>query len=259
MLTSLRRLQHRFVRSNGSPQGAVKVGWLLRTDKAAFIWQSPRRFSRDLPGAASAKCVQKCPAVLDYEASFFEVPCPIDAHLRVGMGGDSPHLINVEGEQSAIRSSYLNRMVHIMRRSEWRHPQRPVIQVTTPYTFVADESVFMNQMPPLLHYRDPQWPGVVIGGRYPVHLWPRQLMWAFEWHDLSKDLILRRGEPWFYVRFEPVDASRAVKLVEAELTPELMEYINGMSAVTNYVKRTFSLFETAQDRRPARLLVEKHR
>ena len=30
-------------------------------------------------------------------------------------------------------------------------------------------------------------------------------MWAFEWHDTTKDLILRRGEPLFTVRFEGPD------------------------------------------------------
>jgi len=240
-------------------RGVVKVGWLLQADKAGFIWEAPRRFSRDLPAAASAKSVQNCPAVLEYEASFFEIPCPIDAHLRVVLEGDKPHLINVDGEHSTVRRQYLERMVHIMKRSEWRNPQRPVIQILTPYTFVADESVVINQMPPLLHYRTPAWPGLPIGGRFPVHLWPRQLMWAFEWFDVSQDLVLRRGEPWFYVRFDTLNPSKQVKLVEAELTDELQEYFQGMAAVTNYVRRTFSLFRIAEERRPAQLLVERRR
>ena len=75
----------------------------------------------------------------------------------------------------------------------------------------------------------------------------------------SRNLILRRGEPWFYVRFETEDPSRPVRLIEAEMTPQLKEYVGGLNAVTNYVNRTFSLFSTARERRPKRLLVPKQR
>ncbi len=57
--------------------------------------------------------------------------------------------------------------------------------------------------------------------------------------------------------FETSDPSRPVRLVEAELTPELAEYRRGMSGVTNYVNRTYSLFRTAQERRPPRLFTPK--
>ena len=99
----------------------------------------------------------------------------------------------------------------------------------------------------------------MIGGRFPTHIWPRILMWAFEWHDTTQDLVLRRGEPWFYIRFETMDPSRQVRLVEAEMTPELRAYCNGMDGVVNYVNRTFSLFQTAERRRPPKLLVRAER
>jgi hypothetical protein len=85
------------------------------------------------------------------------------------------------------------------------------------------------------------------------------MMWAFEWYDTSRELSLRRGEPWFYVRFETHDPSRPVRLLEADNTPELKQYLAGLSTVTNYVNRTFSLFETAKARRPKTLLVPKKR
>jgi hypothetical protein len=47
-----------------------------------------------------------------------------------------------------------------------------------------------------------------------IDVWPRMHMWALEWHDLSKDLTLKRGEPLFYVRFETTDPSSAVRLFE---------------------------------------------
>ena len=43
------------------------------------------------------------------------------------------------------------------------------------------------------------------------------------------------------------------------MTPQLREYMQGVASVTNYVSRTYSLFETARSRRPKTLLIEKQR
>ena len=168
-------------------------------------------------------------------------------------------LIDRMGDQSPVRRRHLNDMIAIVPQKEWRHPKRPIIQIITPYTFLADDPVYMTQLPPFLHYRDPALPGVMIGGRMPIDVWPRVLMWAFEWFDTSKDLILRRGEPWFYTRFELPNPSQRVRLVEAQLTPELKQYFNGLNGVANYVKQTFSLFSIARQRRPKQLLVKVSR
>ena len=70
----------------------------------------------------------------------------------------------------------------------------------------------------------------MIDGRMPIHIWPRPLMWAFEWYDTNKPLVLKRGEPWFYLHFETSDPSRRVRMVEAEMTPALGEYLSGLQA-----------------------------
>jgi hypothetical protein len=239
----------------------AEVGWVLETNKAGFIWDGPRKLSLDHPGSKHAKALNYCPAVVDHEARLVEVPCPIDLNLRFSWPDKSkpPDLINAAGDQSTVRPKHLREMIALVSPKEWRHPNRPVLQVITPYLFIADEVVYMTQLPPFSHYRSTPWPGLLIGGRFPIHIWPRALMWAFEWHEPSKDLVLRRGEPWFYVRFETEDPSRPVRLVEAQMTPELKEYAAGASAVTNYVNRTFSLFNTARERRPEKLLVPKRR
>lgn len=239
---------------------AVDIGWLLDTDKARFIWSEPQRVKRSDPAPAHAKAVNYCPAVLDHEARLFEVACPIDVRLQFRRDREGrPVLVNGDGDQSTIRAKHLNQMVALVSEKEWRHPQRPVIQIITPYIFVSDEPVWMTQMPPYLHYRKDQLPGTLIGGRLPIHIWPRPMMWALEWHDPSQDIVLHRGEPWFYVRFDTHDPTRPVRLVEAERTPELEEQMKGVSAVANYVNRTSALYKVAEERRPERLLVPKTR
>ena len=238
----------------------VDVGWILDTDKARFIWAEPRRIHRGDPPARHAKSVNYCPGVLDHEARLFEITCPIDLRLRFARNDKGvPVLINADGDKSAIRNKHLNAMLAIVSEKEWRHPERPVVQIITPYIFLSDEPVFMTQLPPFLHYRPDPWPGAVIGGRLPIHVWQRPMMWAFEWYDTTRELVLKRGEPWFYTRFEAHDPSRPLRLYEAERTPELVEHIQGASAVANYVNQTSQLFKVAQERRPERLLVRKAR
>jgi hypothetical protein len=243
----------------GRPR-AVDIGWVLDTDKASFIWDAPARVRRTAGTSAHAKSVDYCPAIHDYEARLFEVPCPIDLRLRFRRDDKgAPQLVNAAGDAATIRSKHLNQMLALVSEREWRHPQRPIIQIITPYVFVADEPVYMTQMAPVTHYRPRPWPGVLIGGRLPIHIWPRQMMWAFEWWDTAEELVLKRGEPWFQLRFETVDPSRPVRMFEAEMTPALREHIQGLSSVSNYVNRTFSLFKTAQARRPEVLLQRKRK
>jgi hypothetical protein len=244
----------------GPQRRVVDVGWALTNATSSFIYDAPRAVTRNDIVPKHAKSASYCPAVLDHEARLFEIPCPFDLELGYHLDDKGqPMLRNIAGDQSAIRSKHLGQVSSLAARKEWRHPDRPMIQIITPYVFLADEPVYMTQLPPFGYYRDPPLPGCLVGGRLPIHIWPRQMMWALEWYEPSKPIKLKRGEPWFYVRFETHDPSRPVRMVEAQMTPELDEYMKGLAGVTNYVQRTFSLFNTAKERRPERLLVKKER
>jgi hypothetical protein len=250
----LPKLRHRVLST--SNHHVVEVGWLLQTEQAGFIWDAPRLFKRTEPPPEHSKSVGFCPSVIDGETRIFEVPCPFDLHLRIKINDSGEaKLIDAAQDKSSVEPRSLAQIALVPTRKEWRHPNRPILQIRAPYTFVADETVYLTQLPPFLHYREPQWPGVFIGGRIPIHVWPRPLNWAFEWYDTNKDLVLSRGEPWFYVRFETSDPSRHVRLVEAQITPEVRTYLAGINGVVKYVNKSFSLFGIAQQRRPERLLV----
>lgn len=242
------------------PRSALQVGWAIQQDKGSIIWDAPRPYLRKLPAPRSSKSVQMCPAALDFDARHFVVDCPVDIHIRYKIDDQKkPTIIHVPGAQGTIRSNYLGKMVHMVSPTEWRHPERPIVQVSTPYLFITDAPLYVSQLPPYLDYADPPLPGTIIAGRFPADIWPRHMMWAFEWHDTTKDIVLQRGKPWFYVRFEGLDPSRPVKLVEADIRPEVQAYIDSISTVTNYVNRTFSLFDRARARRPKQLLYPKAR
>jgi hypothetical protein len=195
--------------------------------------------------------------VLDFDRRHFTINCPIDVHLRLNLTAAGMDVTNMLEEKSPIRSEALQRRIVFQPRHEWRNPQRPVLQMLTPHVFVSDDPVYVNQYPPILHYAGDTRPGIQISGRFPIDIWPRALMWAFEWHDTTKDLILRRGEPLFSVRFEGPDPAAHVRLVEATKTPELESFMSSITGVTELVGQTYSLFKNARERRPAKLLVPK--
>jgi hypothetical protein len=241
---------------NGTAEsGPVTVGWVLQDPKGSIIFEPPTRVRSVEMNRTHAKSASRCPAVINMESRYFEIKCPFDMHLQYGRDKDGkPVLQNMLGERSPIRPKKLREHVHLVDEVEWRYKDRPTIQLSLPYIFIADEPVYMTQLAPFMHYSREPMPGTIFGGRFPVNIWPRPLQWAFEWHDLQKPLILKRGEPLFYVLFETTPQERAVQVVEAQDTPELRAYIEMISGAVNYVNQTFSLFKAAEERRPAKLV-----
>ena len=92
-------------------------------------------------------------------ARHFAINCPIDLHLRLNMAGGGLDIINVLAEKSPIRSNALQQWIVFQPRHEWRHPQRPVLQMLTAYVFVSDDPVYINQYPRILHFSSDTRPG----------------------------------------------------------------------------------------------------
>ena len=244
----------------GPGQGPLTVGWFLAQDKAAVLYDPPERVQIRPPNRAHAKSASRCPAVIQLESRYFLVKGPFDLHI--GFQRDDKGkavLVNRAGANSPIRSSKLNEVLTLVSESEWRFPDRPTIQLHLPYYFIADEVVYLTQLAAFAHYRPDPLPGTIFGGRFPISIWPRPLMWAFEWHEPQKDLILKSDEPLFYVQVEVMDPRRAAQVVADERTAELQTYLEQISGVVNYVNQTFSLFKAAEGIRPKKLLVHKAR
>lgn len=240
--------------------GPVVVGW-MRTDVAAsIIYDPPTRVRSPDLNRTHAKSASRCPAVINLESRYFEIKCPFDLNLQlVRDDKGKPAIRNNLGEASPVRGNKLREMISIVPEQEWRYKERPTIQLSLPYLFLADEPVYMAQLAPFMHYRAEPWPGTLFGGRFPINVWPRVLQWAFEWWDTSKPLILKRGEPLCYLNFETTPQERAVQVVESERTPAVKEYLDAISGAVNYVNQTFGLFKAAEERRPAQLVVPREK
>jgi hypothetical protein len=242
--------------TEGPTSGPLTVGWLLDQKESTIIFDAPTRVRSFDLNKTHAKSASRCPAVVNMESRYFEIKCPYDIHVQLVRDEQGkPALKNLLGERSPVRPKKLREILYLVGETEWRHKDRPTIQLDLPYIFIADEPVYLSQIAPFMHYTKEPMPGTIFGGRFPINVWPRRLLWAFEWHEPQKPLILKRGEPLFYVLLETTPQERAVQLVEAEVTPELRAYLDMISGTVNYVNQTFSLFKAAEERRPSRLVV----
>lgn len=245
---------------DGPRSGPVQVGWFLANDKGAVLYDPPERLVSRPVNRTHAKSASRCPAVIQMESRYFVINCPFDLHI--GFTRDDKGkavLVNRAGTASPIRTNKLNDLLTLVSEAEWRYPDRPTVQLHLPYTFIADEPVWLTQLGTFAHYRKDPLPGTIFGGRFQLNLWPRPIMWAFEWHDTERDIILKRGEPLFYCQFEHEGPDRPVQMVEADKTPELAAYMEQISGVVNYVNQTFSLMKDAERLRPKKLLKPKDR
>ena len=235
--------------------GPVTVGWFLNQRKAGIVYYPPERVRSVEVNRNHAKSASRCPAVINLESRYFMIRCPFDLHLGFTRDKDGrPALRNLNGEKSPIRGKKLGEKISLTSEQEWRHDGVPTLQLQLPYVFISDEPVYMSQVAPFMHHsRDPL-PGTIFGGRFPINVWPRPLMWAFEWHDTDTPIKINRGDPLFYATFETMPQDRSVAMVETEVTPELDDYMELISGAVNYVNQTFSLFEAAEARRPETLI-----
>lgn len=251
------RLSVNFENTQGTDpgKGPVQVGWFLNVKKGGVVYFPPERVRSADMNKQHAKSASRCPAVINLESRYFLVRCPFDLHLEFVRDKDGrPAMRNLNGDMSSIRANKMRDKLHITAEHEWRYPGVPTLQLELPYVFIADEPVYMNQVAPFMHYQKTPFPGTIFGGRFPVNVWPRPLMWAFEWHDTEKPLKITRGDPLFYVQFETLPQDRSVVLSETEVTPELQDYMEHISGAVNFVNQTFSLFEAAEKVRPAKLV-----
>ena len=124
------------------------------TEKTASViyFFPPERLSSAGVNRTHAKSASRCPAILALENRYMVVRCPFA--LRLGFSRDkngTPVLKNLLGNKSPVRRSKLNKVLTVVSESEWRYPDRPIIQLSLPYLFIADVLVFMSQISPFLH------------------------------------------------------------------------------------------------------------
>lgn len=235
----------------------VTVGWVLEETLASVIFFPPEPLVWPSARGGSRDGVAGCPAIKDLTQRLWVVRSPYTFRLRVThfeAGQGFRYVSERVGNERPIADALLNRVLQVQPIATWESPHRPVLQLRLPYIFLSDRSVYIEQLPAFMSDIGVRLPGLVYGGRFPIDVWPRRVNFAFQWVDLDRCVEIRRGEPLFYVRFQPRLRDQRVRLIEAERTPELLTFLDAIRSVPAYANNTFSLFGRAAEIRPPRLV-----
>jgi hypothetical protein len=159
-------------------------------------------------------------------------------------------------EKSSIKPEKLAPLIKVHPRSEWRHPDRPLLQIMLNYYFISDNDVDIQYLSPLTTtFFEPALPGLVLQGRWNIRSWVRPVNFVFEWWDTSTALYIPRGQPILNLMFLPHgDAAEGIELVEAEETEDVVAMARSIQSVNSYISNVYSILPSVLKRRPRKLV-----
>jgi len=234
--------------------GSRRVGWFLpRTLEARAIWFDPAPYVDQESFRAQKGLVRFCPASKEFSGSLFVLRCPFDLHLRcvLSAGGCQVSV----AEKSSIKPDKLAPLIKVHPTGEWRHPDRPLLQMMLNYYFISDDDVDIQYLSPLTTtFFEPALPGLVLQGRWNIRSWVRPVNFVFEWWDTATPLYIPRGQPILNVMLLPRDRAEDVELIEAEETEDVVAMARGVQNVNSYISNVFSVLPSVLKRRPRRLV-----
>jgi hypothetical protein len=203
-----------------------------------------------------SKNIMRCPAIIDLLRQYYVIHAPFDITLKMTANGRLES--TVSDEVSTIVPEAMREVTHFDPPDIWRYPDKPVVQIDTGLAFLSDTpNVYISLCMPFMHYTD--WPVVMFPGRFNIYDWPcRNLKFAIEWHKREKPLVIKRGEPWFYVSFQCEDPEAKYALVEAERTEKLENWKKSIEGTPRFIQDTRALMLMAHFRRPRKLIKRKN-
>jgi len=165
--------------------------------------------------------ILKCPAFLDYYKNTYLIKAPMDLTFTAAK-------THIECSNS-YPQEYLEKLL-----SNRYEPASlySTISLTWYYMFYSDESVMLEVVPPVWHKNKFQNNINICGAAFNISKWYRPLDFAFEIIDDSQPIVIKRGDPLYYVRFSTTDK---VKLIKQE-TSEKVENLSRMcTGIKNYM------------------------
>jgi hypothetical protein len=163
----------------------------------------------------------RCPAFIDYYKNTFLMRAPVDLTITLGEDG---HLQTQQYDQDFYN-------FHVTERFE-PGDKHITISVEFMNIFLSEESVLMQQLPAVLEHNESLKNIHLIGGQFDISKWVRPLTFAFEIHDITKGVHIKRGDPLYYIKFV---TDEKVELVRQELTPELVKVYSGCTRLKEFI------------------------
>jgi len=234
----------------------MKIGWCFVNTEGTAAYPPPERIHLGKDPSVTKRGHLSCPAVRAAAQGVFAIGSPFSLRLRFKRVKDVVSFIPIYPFTS-INESKLSEILRLEPREQWRSDDVPLFQIPSPYFFVSDVPVDVEQTHPFfsdastLNWR-------IIPGRFNIHGWQRPLNWAVEWDTKCGDLIIKAGEPLYYVRFYDAEGRiiATPDLIKLKLTDELRSRLNESAGVTAIQRGTASLIREASLNRKTSLISE---
>ena len=215
-----------------------KIGWCFDKDEGVAVYQSPIPLSKliTLRKNKMGAGVSHCPGTNDFNSRTFTILSPYTFRIRAQANSNGqldffPVYPDTEATEQVIKNE-----ISFQPRSLWRDEKYPILQLSLPYVFFANETVYINQLEPNRFNGDKSWS--LIQGRFDISTWQRPINWAIEWTNTNKDIFIKKGEPLCQVIFETLSPKNTISLIKVERNDELERAIKRTSGVINKIRNT---------------------
>lgn len=190
-----------------------------------------------------------CPAVRALVEGLYVVRAPYSLKVRFKTFDDGATFSPIYPFTTVAEERFRS-IFRVEPPNIWRNRHTPIFQLPSPYLFVSDTPTVMAVNHPFLADTSRlNWR--LIPGQFNIHAWQRPLNWAIEWDTSVGDLIIKQGEPLYYLQFMDLDG-RAIKTPNLKKIPfdgELKRRVQSMAGVTSMRRGTAKLMKDASETR----------
>lgn len=233
------------------------VGWCFSIADGVAALDKPEKLSLPKDRSPNKRGFLSCPAVRHSLTGIIVIRSPFSLHLKFKRTEDAFILTPVYPFTS-IAPARLSEYLRLEPKESWRSDSVPALQFPSPYLFISDDPMEVEQFSPsLIETTNMNWR--VIPGRFNIYGWQRPLNWAIEWDTKCGDLIIKQGEPLYFLRFfnKSQQTIGNINLVNIELTEELKERLSSTAGVTGLRRGLVPVMQKASDERSCPLIVPK--
>jgi len=216
---------------------SIKIGWCFDREEGVAIYKPPISVSKLITERKNkmGAGVSHCPGTLDFNSRTFTILSPYTFRIRAQKENNQINFFPVYPDTEASEEVIKNE-ISFQPRKLWRDERYPILQLSLPYVFFANESVYINQLEPSRFIGEKNWS--LIQGRFDIASWQRPINWAIEWTNINKDIFIKKGDPLCQVVFETSTPKSSLELIKVERNDELQRAIKRTLGVANKMRNT---------------------
>ena len=217
-----------------------KIGWCFDRDEGVAIYKPPILLSKLITsrGNIMGAGVSHCPGVRDLNSRTFSILSPYTFRIRAKRIDNQLNFYPVYPDTEASEE-VIKREISFQARKLWRDDKYPILQLSLPYVFFSNESVYINQIEPNRFKGEKNWS--LIQGRFDIASWQRPINWGIEWIDTEKDICIKKGDPLCQIIFETTSPESDISLIKVERNEELQRAIKRTIGIVNKIRNTKNL------------------